>query len=500
MIFISGQVKLGHLKDGSGLRQRGFQEVSIVEIVEPITKRALSVRTVTEAFDAIHELCKLAKSGRPGPVWLDIPLDIQNALIPEDIFEVNESLQNEYSPSIEEKQVKDLLLKWSESKRPVILAGNGIRTAGMVEFFRTHIPKFNTPIMLTWKAIDFLEETNPLNAGRPGAIAQPWSNLAIQNSDFVLILGARMDMGQLAYNSGTFARLAEVAIVDIDPSELEKFNHLDWELFHLDVQDFLTDIEAYRKEYEFNFRGWMDEILALKKEFPLPPENQKSLIDGVSNYTFFDKLSSHLKPNDLIVPGSSGACSEITMQAFRVKLGQRVLNSEALGPMGFGIPAAIGANIASGGQRTISVDGDGGIMMNIQELQTISGLNIPAQIYILNNKGYHSIRQTQHAFFKDNIVGCGIDSGLTFPEFSKIATAFGFNYFSIKNHEELKNNLGHIMASEGGFICEIEIDLDQQFSPKVTSKKLEDGSMVTSSLEDMWPFLSKEELAYNTIH
>jgi acetolactate synthase-1/2/3 large subunit len=487
MIFISGQVKLGHLKDGSGLRQRGFQEVSIVEIVEPITKRALSVRTVTEAFDAIHELCKLAKSGRPGPVWLDIPLDIQNALIPEDIFEVNESFQNEYSPSIEEKQVKDLLLKWSESKRPVILAGNGIRTAGMVEFFRTHMPKFNTPIMLTWKAIDFLAETNPLNAGRPGAIAQPWSNLAIQNSDFVLILGARMDMGQLAYNAGTFARLAEVAIVDIDPSELEKFNHLDWELFHLDVQDFLTDIEAYRKEYEFNFRGWMDEILALKKEFPLPPENQKVLIDGVSNYTFFDKLSAHLKPNDLIVPGSSGACSEITMQAFRVKLGQRVLNSEALGPMGFGIPAAIGANIASGGQRTISVDGDGGIMMNIQELATVAGRKLDIKFFIQNNDGYESIRSTQDSLFSGRHLGIDGESGIYIPDFKEIARAFKIPYFCISKNEQIDRVLSQVLDITGPAITEIFVSKESKTTYKVSSYVKNSGEIDSYPLEDMSP-------------
>ena len=388
VVFISGQVRLSHLKDGSGLRQRGFQEIPIVEIVTSITKKAVSVRSAHQAVAAIDELCKISLSGRPGPVWLDVPLDIQNAEIDEFTSEKEISVKQTVNSDYYVDRVRDILNTWKKSKRPVILAGNGIRISGSLEQFRNLAPKLNTPIMLTWKAIDYLDETDELNAGRPGSIAQPWANLSIQNSDFVLILGARMDMGQLAYKSETFSREASVVMVDIDGEELNKFQNLNWELINVDLKVFLKVLDTQVEGVDLEFPHWIDEISMLKAEFPLPPRSEIAHQDGVSNYLFLDALADQLGSDDLIVPGSSGACSEITMQAFKVKIGQRVFNSEALGPMGFGIPAAIGANFASNGRRTICIDGDGGFVMNIQELSTIAGHELNIKFFIQNNNGY----------------------------------------------------------------------------------------------------------------
>jgi len=249
-----------------------------------------------------------------------------------------------------------------------------------------------------------------------------------------------------------------------------------------------------------NFSSWVEWGKERLAKYPVCLDEYWLKNNGVNPYCFIDELSNNTNEGDNIICADGTACVT-TFQAIKVKRNQRIFHNSGCASMGYELPATIGAYFTNPNQnRVICIAGDGSIMMNIQELQTISGLNIPAHIFILNNKGYHSIRQTQHSFFKDNIVGCGLDSGLTFPEFSKIALAFDFKYYSIKNHVELKNTLANIMASNGRFICEIEIDQDQQFSPKVTSKKLEDGSMVTSSLEDMWPFLSKEELESNIIH
>ena len=358
------------------------------------------------------------------------------------------------------------------------------------------------PVVTAWNSNDLIEDTHPLYVGRPGTIGNRSGNFVVQSADLVIVLGSRLNIRLVSYNWSSFAKNAIKVGVDIDVKELNKptcnFDHKFNQDLALFIPALLNFISNKNELPDFsNWVSWGKERLA---KYPVCLDEYWLKNNGVNPYCFIDELSNYTKEGDNIVCADGTACVT-TFQAIKVKKNQRIFHKSGCASMGYELPATIGAYFTNLNQsRVICLAGDGSIMMNIQELQTISGLNIPAQIYILNNKGYHSIRQTQHSFFKDNIVGCGIDSGLTFPEFSKIATAFGFNYFSIKNHEELKNKLGNIMSTEGAFICEIEIDLDQQFSPKVTSKKLEDGSMITSSLEDMWPFLSPEELACNTIH
>jgi acetolactate synthase-1/2/3 large subunit len=494
VVFISGQVRISHLKDGSGLRQRGFQEIPIVEIVTPITKKAVSVRSAHQAVAAIHELCKIAISGRPGPVWLDVPLDIQNAEIDEFTSEKEISVKRAFDSDFYVDRVRNILDTWKKSKRPVILAGNGIRTSGSLNHFRNLAPKLNTPIMLTWKAIDYLDETNELNAGRPGSIAQPWANLSIQNSDFVLILGARMDMGQLAYKSETFSREASVVMVDIDAEELNKFQNLTWELVNADLKVFLRVLDSQVEGVDLDFPDWIDEISTLKAEFPLPPRSGIAHQEGVSNYLFLDALSNQLDSDDLIVPGSSGACSEITMQAFKVKIGQRVFNSEALGPMGFGIPAAIGANFASNGRRTICIDGDGGFVMNIQELSTIAGHKLNIKFFIQNNNGYESIRTTQDNLFGGRHLGIDGESGIFIPDFKEVAKAFGIPYFRITHNDQIDTILGNILNQVGPSITELLISKESRTLYKVNSYIKESGEIDSYPLEDMSPPIPLDRL------
>jgi acetolactate synthase-1/2/3 large subunit len=507
MLVVSGQVKRETLVstygESGGWRQLGDQEVDIVNMVKGVTKYSVLITDPNTIKYHLEKAIYLALNGRMGPCWIDIPIDLQAIQINEeelvgfDPLEIEKTKNDEILSNIEE-----LFALIKKSKRPVFYLGSGIHSSKM----NSHILKIaeiiGIPIVTAWNSNDLIEDEHPLYVGRPGTIGNRSGNFVVQNSDLVIILGSRLNIRLVSYNWSSFAKNAIKVGVDIDLKELNKPTcNYDYKInqdLGFFIPSFFKFLSIQNELPDFsNWVKWGKERLI---KYPVCLDEYWLKNNGVNPYCFIDELSKHTKEGENIVCADGTACVT-TFQAIKVKKNQRIFHNSGCASMGYEIPATIGAYFTNTNQtRVICIAGDGSIMMNIQELQTISGLNIPAQIYILNNKGYHSIRQTQHAFFKDNIVGCGIDSGLTFPEFSKIATAFGFNYFLIKNHEELKNNLGHIMASEGRFICEIEIDLDQQFSPKVTSKKLEDGSMVTSSLEDMWPFLSKEELETNTIH
>lgn len=507
MLIISGQVKRETLVstygDNGGWRQLGDQEVDIVNMVKGITKYSILLRDPKTIKYHLDKAIYLALNGRMGPCWIDIPIDLQAIQIDVDElqgFDPSE-FPNDNFKNIN-NEIEQLFSLIKKSKRPVFYVGSGIHSSKMKSNFQKIAELTGIPVVTAWNSNDLFEDNHPLYVGRPGTIGNRAGNFVVQNSDLVIVLGSRLNIRLVSYNWASFAKNAIKVGVDIDLKELNKPTcNYDYK-FNQDLGSFIPALLNYlsNKNELLDFSNWVAWGKQRLAKYPVCLDEYWLKDTGVNPYCFIDELSNFTKEGDNIICADGTACVT-TFQAIKVKKNQRIFHNSGCASMGYELPATIGGYFSNPKQsRVICIAGDGSIMMNIQELQTISGLNIPAQIYILNNKGYHSIRQTQHSFFKDNIVGCGIDSGLTFPEFSKIATAFGFNYFSIKNHEELKSNLGNIMASEGRFICEIEIDLDQQFSPKVTSKKLEDGSMVTSSLEDMWPFLSKEELEINTIH
>jgi acetolactate synthase-1/2/3 large subunit len=507
MLIVSGQVKretlVSSYGENGGWRQLGDQEVDIVNMVKGITKYSILITDPKTIKYHLDKAIYLALNGRMGPCWIDIPIDLQAIQINIDDLKEFDPIEFQ-NPNLKNinAEIENLYTLIKKSKRPVIYAGSGIHSSSMKSNFQKIAEITGIPVVTAWNSNDLIEDNHPLYVGRPGTIGNRSGNFVVQSADLVIVLGSRLNIRLVSYNWNSFAKNAIKVGVDIDLKELNKptciYDYRINQDLTLFIPTFLKYLSFHNELPDFSkWVAWGKERL-LKYPVCLNEYWQKN--NGVNPYCFIDELSNYTKEGDNIICADGTACVT-TFQAIKVKKNQRIFHNSGCASMGYEIPATIGAYFTNTNQtRVICIAGDGSIMMNIQELQTISGLNIPAQIYILNNKGYHSIRQTQHSFFKDNIVGCGIDSGLTFPEFSKIATAFGFNYFSIKNHEELKNNLGKIMANEGRFICEIEIDLDQQFSPKVTSKKLEDGSMVTSSLEDMWPFLSKEELEHNTIN
>ena len=508
MLVISGQVKRETLVStygvNGGWRQLGDQEVDIVNMVKGITKYSILLTDPKMVKYHLKKAIYLAMNGRKGPCWIDVPIDLQAMQIDENElvdFDPNE-LENLNNTISLANDIINLFSLIKNAKRPVFYIGSGIHSCGLKDDFLKIAELTGVPVVTAWNSNDLIEDDHPLYVGRPGTIGNRSGNFVVQSADLVIVLGSRLNIRLVSYNWSSFAKNAIKVGVDIDVKELNKptcnFDHKFNQDLALFIPAFLNYLSNKNELPDFsNWVAWGKERLV---KYPVCLKEYWLKDNGVNPYCFIDQLSKYTIEGDNIICADGTACVT-TFQAIKVKKNQRVFHNSGCASMGYELPATIGAYFTNPNQRrVICLAGDGSIMMNIQELQTISGLNIPAQIFILNNKGYHSIRQTQHSFFKDNIVGCGIDSGLTFPEFSKIATAFGLNYFSIKNHEELKSKLGNIMASEGRFICEIEIDLDQQFSPKVTSKKLEDGSMVTSSLEDMWPFLSKEELEINTIH
>ena len=507
MLIISGQVKRETLVstygENGGWRQLGDQEVDIVNMVKGITKYSILLTDPKTIKYHLDKAIYLALCGRMGPCWIDIPIDLQAIQIDIDDLKGFDPIEFQHiNLKNINNEIEELYTLIKKSKRPVFYVGSGIHSSKMKSNFQKIAEITGIPVVTAWNSNDLIEDDHPLYVGRPGTIGNRAGNFVVQNSDLVIVLGSRLNIRLVSYNWASFAKNAIKVGVDIDLKELNKPTcNYDYKI-NQDLGSFIPDLLNYLTDKNElpDFSNWVAWGKERLEKYPVCLEEYWLNDNGVNPYCFIDELSNFTKEGDNIICADGTACVT-TFQAIKVKKNQRIFHNSGCASMGYEVPATIGAYFTNPNQsRVICIAGDGSIMMNIQELQTISGLNIPAQIYILNNKGYHSIRQTQHSFFKDNIVGCGIDSGLTFPEFSKIATAFGFNYFSIKNHEELKSKLGNIMSTEGRLICEIEIDLEQQFSPKVTSKKLEDGSMVTSSLEDMWPFLSKEELKINTIH
>ncbi len=385
------------------------------------------------------------------------------------------------------------------AKRPVIYAGSGVRLSGQYDAFLQAIEKLGVPTVTAFNSNDLLWDDHPCYAGRPGSLGNRAGNFAVQNADFLLVLGCRLNIRLVSYNWQNFAREAFKAIVDIDPLELQKPT----------VGSRSSDpgrpgrfpappsCGHSRKHEPARHKEWLAQCKSWLRRYPVTlPEYWKTTTQ-VNPYCFIDALFDHLHENEVMVTGDGTACVT-AFQAAKIKRGQRVYHNSGCAPMGYDLPGALGAAVALGGkQRVICLAGDGSAMMNLQELQTIRGLNLPVKIFLFNNLGYHSIRQTQANFFADNIVGCGTDSGISFPDFGKIAAAFGFSFRRCSNHGELERTITETLEGEGPQFCEVMLDLAQPFAPKLTSRKLENGRMISSPLEDMAPFLGRDELQEN---
>jgi len=495
LLIISGQVKRADLVGGRGVRQIGFQEIDIVSLVKPITKFAAIVHEPNSIRCVLEEAVWNAKSCRRGPVWVDIPLDVQAtdvdpaALAPFSMPRLSGD-DKELIVSAAGKTIEIL----RQSRQPIVLVGNGVRHSGAVDLFIGWAESIGIPILTTWKALDFLPEGHPLNIGRPGAVGQRAANFAQQKSDVLISIGARLDYGQTAYNHANFASHAKRIVVDIDSNEIAKLQMgLDVALT-ADAGDFLRQVISITKDNKFPDWGkWRSTCAGLKARFPVVLPSYRTIESGVHNYVLVETIGQLLRSGDILIPGSSGACSEVTAQAIAVPSGIRFINTHGLGAMGFGVPAAIGACLAAGTRRTICIDGDGGFSMNAQELAVVSRLGLPIKMFVLNNGGYASIRTTQMNYFGSRFVACDANSGLTLPSVNKVAESCGIPFTRIDSHESIYEKVSEVLSRSGPVVCEIVMAGDQITQPKVSSRQGIDGRMVTMPMEDLWPFLDRDE-------
>ncbi|MCR5847101.1 MAG: thiamine pyrophosphate-binding protein [Lachnospiraceae bacterium] len=497
LLMISGQVKTSDISNNT-VRTLGFQELDIVSIVKPITKYAVTVKDPENIAYELEKCINIALSGRFGPVWIDIPLDVQAAMIDED--KLKHYSENKESVKPNDETIDKALSLIGSAKRPVIMAGYGVKTSGSVDKLNEFAKALNIPVLLTWKAMDMLECDNDLYMGRPGCIGQRYANFIQQNADLIISLGARLDFGQIGYNHLEFAPNAKKIIVDIDECELNKFK-FDTDLsVNVNVKDFLEAVCSGIKKAGTEIpdrKVWLDYCRNLKKKYPVINEENCNAKDGTSTYYLMKCLHELSDENFVFAPGNSGACSEIFCQAYSVKKGQRVVTTNTLGSMGTGIPSAIGSCVASEGKITVCVNGDGGFQMNIQDLETIRRLNLPIKFFVLNNKGYGSIRNSQDNYFDGFYVGAEAGSGVTLPSFKDVARTYKMNYHLIENNDELKDIVSECLKEKGATICELMVSPDERTLPRTKSMVLENGGMKSMPFEDLFPFLDRDEFNEN---
>lgn len=504
MLVISGQIKretsLRSLHLIGKLRQFGDQEADVISMVEGITKYSAYIEDPKTIRYHLERAIHLCRTGRPGPCWIDIPLDVQGAPI-------NPAELPAYDPA-EDRFVSEtpdldaacdhIIQKIAAAQRPVVYAGSGIRLSGAYDRFLKWIDSIQIPVVTAWNSNDLLWDEHPLYAGRTGTLGNRAGNFSAQNADLVIVLGCRLNIRLISYNWKSFARDAYKIAVDIDAEEMRKPScKFDYNIHAnvADVIDRLLDRQYVPQEKHKTWINWCRKRVA---NYPATLPEYRQQESPINPYCFMDGLFQQLKENEVVVCANGTACVA-AFQAAHIKPGQRLFHNSGCATMGYDFPAAIGASIARPGQRVICIAGDGSAMMNLQELQTISGGRFPIKIFLLNNNGYHSMRQTQRSFFSGNLVGCGPDSGVTFPDFEKVATAFGFRFLRADKLATLNSVISSALSGNDPVFCEIEIDPDQPFAPKLASRKLEDGRMISSPLEDMAPHLSREELKANML-
>lgn len=501
MIVVSGQVKRETTVRYTGipLRQYGDQELDIEPIVKPITKYVVMVTDPQSIRYHIEKAYYLATTGRPGPVWLDIPLDVQGAQIEVETLpgfdpaEIEASwMQTDLAAAAE-----TIFAEVAKAKRPVVFAGAGVRLSGRHAEFIALIEKLGVPVVTGWNAHDALWTDHPLNCGKPGTIGDRGGNFTVQNADLLLVLGSRLNIRQVSYNWASFARRAKKIWVDIDALELQKPSVKPDIAVHADLNDLLPVLAE--KPYCGPHAGHMEWVAWAKARnvaYPtVLPEYRQN--DKVNPYCFVQSLFKALPENQIVVSANGSACV-VGFQASQIKRGQRFWTNSGCASMGYDLPAAIGAWQASGAD-IVCLAGDGSIMMNLQELQTIVGASMPIKIFVLNNAGYVSIFQTQRNFFNGAEVGAGPNSGVSLPDFEKLAAGFGLPFRRIVQHEGMDEAIREVLAATGPIVCEVILDEDQPFAPKLSSRQLPDGTIVSPDLEDLAPFLPREEFALNMI-
>ncbi len=499
-LFISGQVKTEQMGQNMGLRFYGLQEIAIVPCVKAITKYAVTVMDKNDIGYHLEKAVYLATHGRKGPVWIDIPLDIQGAI-------VNIEDLKKYSPqedgddveyTISNKDIETVYKLINNSKRPVFLIGNGVPASSGQEDIRYISERFSIPVLATWRAKGIFGDDDRLYMGSPGIPTTRYSNYVLQNADFVLIIGTRLNAAITAYDERRFAVAAKKVIIDIDSKEIDKLD-MDFELkIVADAGDFLERMRKNESLYEDkDRRDWLQYCFRMKEKYPLRNEKQPFDNEGrVNGFTFADRLSDHSTADDIFVASDSGRTCGISHMAYRLKQGQKFVESLSLGSMGWCLPSAIACCVA-GGRRTILIEGDGSLQHNIQELQLIRTYQLPIKLFVYENSGYASIYTMQRNNFAGRYCGCNAESGLTLPDIKNVADLYGLRYFRIETDDEIDEVLDKVMSNNAPSLCEVKGSINFDEIPKSMTVANSDGTFSSSRLEYLYPFISEEEQKEN---
>jgi acetolactate synthase-1/2/3 large subunit len=494
LFILAGQENLEYVDPPNEMRGKGVQGLDMVDITKTVTKFGYCLTDPKQVKWMLEKAFHLAYSGRPGPVWIEVPQNLQHAQIdPDTLIGYTPDVKPEIDYMAAAKKTVELMKK---SQRPLFWLGHGVRIAKGIDVFRRVQSKLNMPSLVTWPAADILTDEDPNFAGRAGTYGQRFGNLALQNCDLLITLGTRVALPQRGFNDATFSRGSKKVIVDIDPVELNKFK------FNIDVPvegDVAKFLEALDKilaeDIDTSWSAWREKINHWKKKYPMatPPEDPNK--EGINSYWFIENLSKHLTSNHTIIT-DMGTALTCTHAAIKLKPGQRLITSTGLGEMGFGLPGAIGACLADSKRDVVLIVGEGSFMMNLQELQTMKENNLNIKVFLLNNNGYLTIKHTHNAIYKSagNAGACGPKSGVTFPDFKKVIEAFGFNFKSIATPLNLDNFVNEVIGTTGPIFAEIIMPEFQELIPKSAIKTRPDGTIYSSPLEDLYPFLSREEL------
>lgn len=513
MMVISGQVRydttaryMSQYTEGLPLRAVGDQEFDITKSVDAMCKYAVMLEDPKDIRYVLEKGYHLAMTGRRGPVWIDIPVNYQGCYIETEELRGYDPAEDEVQMPVpvQPEMVRQVIEKVRAAKRPVLYAGNGIRLSEGYGEFRKAVDALGIPVVTCWDSIDAIEDENPLYVGRGGIMGDRPGNFAVQNADLVLAVGNRLSIRQVGYNWKTWAREAYVIMVDVDPAELKKTTlHVEMPIC-ADARDFFTKMNhelSGETHPIFHDEFWLNKCSEWKENYPVTlPKHWEEDGEYANVYAFIKYLSQSLPDGNMTVVSNGSACV-VGSHNYVIKKDARFLINSAVASMGYGLPAAIGACKACGGQTTICLEGDGSIMMNLQELQTVLTNQLPIKLFVINNQGYHSIRQTQNNLFSDHCkIGIGPESGdLSFPDFGKLAEAFGYHYLEAHSNADMKTMVDEALAYEGPVFCEVFVSSTQNFEPKSATKRLEDGTLVSPPLEDLAPFLPREEVLANLL-
>ena len=493
LLVISGQVKRADRLAGRPLRQGGVQEVDIIPMVRGITKYAATLDDPTQVKVQFESALRKMRQGRPGPVWIEVPLDVQAAQI-DPVALPSPPDEADETPAPDAAQLARVLDLLAQAERPLILAGHGVRLSGAADAFRRLYETWRVPVVTTWNALDLLPYDHPLCVGRPGVVALRAPNFAVQNCDLLIAIGCRLDNVITAYNPRNFARAARKVVVDVDAAELAKLDMKVCEAVHADAAAVLSAWLAAGPRPARGRIAWLDRCRGWKERYPVNDGKPFEPADTISHYQFVAALSDAIPPDALIATGSSGLGIEAFYSTFRNGPGHRLFLTSGLGAMGYGLSAAIGACLGNGSRPTVAVESDGSLMLNLQELATLKGLNLPLRLFVLDNQGYASIRNTQRNYFEGRYIATGPEAGLYLPDLEAVAAAMGLACVRIDDPSSLEAGLRAVIDHPGPILCIVRLVRDESLWPKVAAFPQHDGTMLSMPLEDMSPLLPQERL------